>query len=91
MNDIDYQQIIKWVLIVILAGFLGQFGKSFATYLIERARKKKISDASESSGVPFKQPGESTSPVTMAETTGTEAKAKKKALKSLIKLKKRGE
>ena len=41
MNDIDYHQIIKWVIIVIVAGFLGQFGKSFANYLIERARKKK--------------------------------------------------
>ncbi len=37
------QQIIfiKWVISVIAAGFLGQFGKSFATYLIEMARKKK--------------------------------------------------
>jgi len=46
MNEIDYQQIIKWVIIVIAAGFLGQFGKSFATYLIERARKKKAHAAS---------------------------------------------
>ena len=41
MIDIDYQQVILWVLIVLAAGFIGQFGKSFATYLIALARKKK--------------------------------------------------
>lgn len=90
MNDIDYQQVIKWVLIVIVAGFLGQFGKSFATYLIEKARKKKALAASESKTVSDKQPEGSTTPLTMSETDGAEAKVKKKTLKSLIKLRKKG-
>jgi hypothetical protein len=89
MNDIDYQQIMKWVLIVLVAGFIGQFGKSFATYLIERARKKKSLAASEKLGGSVKQPGEATPTVTMTETTEEQVKAEKKMLKSLIKLRKK--
>jgi len=88
MNDIDYQQIIKWVIIVIAAGFLGQFGKSFATYLIERARKKKAHAASEElegAGSPPREP----LPKAMSETTETEGKAEKKARKALVKLRKK--
>ncbi len=89
MNDIDYQQIMKWVLIVIVAGFLGQFGKSFASYLIAKARRKKTLAASESLEVSIKQSEESTSPITGSETTEAEVKAKKKALKALLKLRKK--
>ncbi len=89
MNDIDYQQIIKWVLIIIIAGFLGQFGKSFASYLIAKARRKKTLAASESIEVSTKQPGEPSSTITGAETTEAEAKAKKKALKAMLKLRKK--
>jgi hypothetical protein len=89
MNDIDYQQIIKWVLIVLAAGFIGQFGKSFATYLIARAKKKKILTASERLSESIEQPGEATPAVTMTETTEVQAKDEKKMLKSLIKLRKK--
>ena len=41
MNDIDWLNIIKWVLIVLLAGFIGQFGKSFAKHMMEKARLKR--------------------------------------------------
>ncbi|MBN2179158.1 MAG: hypothetical protein JW743_06985 [Deltaproteobacteria bacterium] len=41
MNDIDWLNILKWVLIVLLAGFIGQFGKSFAKHLMEKARLKR--------------------------------------------------
>jgi len=41
MPDLDYLRIIKWTLIVLLAGFIGQFGKSFAKHLMERARLKR--------------------------------------------------
>ena len=40
MSDFDYLKIAKWVLIVLLAGFIGQFGKSFAKHLLEKARLK---------------------------------------------------
>jgi hypothetical protein len=41
MPDLDYLRIIKWILIVLLAGFIGQFGKSFAKHLMERSRLKR--------------------------------------------------
>ncbi len=33
--------VLKWVLVVLAAGFIGQFGKVFAMYLIRRAREGK--------------------------------------------------
>jgi len=89
MNDIDYQQVIKWVLIVLAAGFIGHFGKSFAEYLLARARKKRTLADGEKSEIFVKQPGEKTSSATMSETTEIRAKAEKKALKALIKQKKK--
>ncbi len=38
--------ILKWVLVVLAAGFIGQFGKAFATYLIRRAKKPDPQEAS---------------------------------------------
>jgi len=32
--------VLKWVLLVLVAGFIGQFGKSFALKLIERRRRE---------------------------------------------------
>jgi len=87
MNEIDYQQVIKWVIIVIVAGFLGQFGKSFANYLIERARKKKARMASEKLEASISPPTETAPKEAAAETT--EAKAEKKARKTLLKLRKK--
>jgi hypothetical protein len=54
MNDIDYLKILKWVLIVLLAGFIGQFGKSLAKHLMSRAkmRKSKSTNGSEITTVP---------------------------------------
>ncbi|MGZ3578056.1 MAG: hypothetical protein ACXU9G_03430 [Syntrophales bacterium] len=89
MNDIDYQQVIKWVIIVIAAGFLGQFGKSFATYLLERARKKKSRVVSEKDKVPVNPPSEPAPRAMMSEKTEAEGKAEKKARKALVKLRKK--
>jgi hypothetical protein len=41
--------VLKWVLVVLAAGFIGQFGKSFALKLIERRRRKKTDSDSASS------------------------------------------
>ena len=41
MNEINWLNIIKWVLIVLLAGLIGQFGKSFAKHMMEKARLKR--------------------------------------------------
>jgi hypothetical protein len=89
MNDIDYQQIIKWVIIVIAAGFLGQFGKSFATYLIERARKKKANAASGKLDASVSPAGDTVPKAATSETTEAEGKAEKKAGKALVKLRKK--
>jgi hypothetical protein len=55
MTDIATWDILKWVLLVLLAGFIGQFGKSFAQAAMARMRKKRSGSAappvqSESSG-----------------------------------------
>jgi len=43
IENIDYSTVIKWVIIVLIAGFIGQFGKQFANYIVEKfgSRKKK--------------------------------------------------
>ena len=40
--------VLRWVLLVLAAGFIGQFGKSFALKLIERRRRKKTDSDSAS-------------------------------------------
>lgn len=40
LNQIDFYKVLFWVIIVLVAGFIGQFGKSFAKYLMERFGKK---------------------------------------------------
>ena len=41
MTDLDYLRIIKWVLIVLLAGFIGQFGKTFAKAWLCKRRNRE--------------------------------------------------
>jgi hypothetical protein len=37
--------VLKWILVVAAAGFIGQFGKAFANYLMRRARERKEPEA----------------------------------------------
>ena len=37
--------ILKWALVVLAAGFIGQFGKAFASYLIRRAAERREKEA----------------------------------------------
>ena len=37
--------VLKWILVVAAAGFVGQFGKAFATYLMRRAREPREPEA----------------------------------------------
>ena len=39
--DIDFQKVIIWVLLILLAGFIGQFGKSLSVALINKFRKQR--------------------------------------------------
>lgn len=41
LKTISLVDVATWVLVVLAAGFIGQFGRKFAEYLIERARLKK--------------------------------------------------
>jgi len=79
MADLDYLRIIKWVLIVLLAGFIGQLGKSFAKHLLEKVRSKKKGSVPTFEGTP---------PTT---STGITEKTKedKKLAKTLAKQKKK--
>lgn len=38
--------VLKWALVVLAAGFVGQFGKAFATYLMRRTMKPEKPKAS---------------------------------------------
>ena len=90
MNDIDYQQIIMWVIIVIAAGFLEMRPAGrLATYLIERARQKKSHAASGELGVVVNPPTEPVSRAPMSVTADADGKADKKASKALVKLRKK--
>ena len=40
MSEVDPYTVVKWILIVLAAGFIGQFGKAFAQYLMRRTREK---------------------------------------------------
>lgn len=89
MSDIDYYHIMKWVLIVLAAGFIGQFGKSLATYLIQRARRTKTPSPSEGATGFVKEPTETMLPP-IPERKEPQIKADKKASKALLKLTKKG-
>ncbi len=42
----DYMDILKWVGIVLAAGFVGYFGRYLAMMIIERVNKKKSQETS---------------------------------------------
>jgi hypothetical protein len=49
INDISTWSILKWVIIVLVAGFIGQFGKSMAQAIMAkirfaRAKKQEVRD-----------------------------------------------
>ena len=112
MDDIDYLKIGKWVLVVLVAGFVGQFGKSLAKQFMSRVklRKGKSAQHSETAVVPpSTKPLMPEAPLSQSKTrletargeevssiaghpagiTKEEAKRQKKALKSLVKQKKK--
>ena len=41
MNWHEVWGILKWVLAAVIAGFIGQFGKSLALFLMQRRRSKR--------------------------------------------------
>lgn len=52
IDDLTLAQALKWAAVVLVAGFIGQFGRKFAEYLIEKAKRKKKAEAGTASAVP---------------------------------------
>ncbi|HTZ39187.1 MAG TPA: hypothetical protein VMB77_03435 [Syntrophales bacterium] len=90
--------VLKWVLVVLAAGFVGQFGKAFATYLMRRARNPGKREASTPSAIPpatalpqrpviqeQSSTAQSVSPKDEKKEKKTLAKQQKKLLKNLLK------
>ncbi len=99
MAEFDYIKIFKWILIVLLAGFIGQFGKSMAKHIMAKARsgKKELTDQTEEiiNSTEGNRTGdrlEVKSPqpdIKQNTVTGEDAKQKKKLAKAMAKQKKK--
>ena len=86
--------VLKWILVVLAAGFVGQFGKAFATYLMRRTRQpmepslQSLPEAGSKGAVP-ESPALQQIPCAGQEEEKREmkvqAKQQKKALKALKK------
>ena len=100
----DIWMVMKWVLLVLLAGFVGQFGKTYAQQVMKRFRKepKQPLGAAEESGktLPATPPVDVRQPVVMPGARSGEPlppppagtappPADKKLMKSLAKQKKK--
>ncbi|MEA3471285.1 MAG: hypothetical protein U9R24_06185 [Thermodesulfobacteriota bacterium] len=96
MNEINWLNIIKWVLIVLLAGFIGQFGKSFAKHMMEKARLKRGNavESKTEAVIPQDRLEEADSYYDHGKTLSSEqakdiAKQEKKMAKAILKQKKK--
>jgi hypothetical protein len=94
MKDIlDYistWSILKWVILVLVAGFIGQFGKMLAEAIIAKARRRKASQAQEAKPQPkllepsrteFLSPSAPTNEISDKKKLKALAKARKKEAK----------
>ena len=45
MNWTEIWGVLKWVVAALIAGFVGQFGKSLALFLMKRRRNKRLKEA----------------------------------------------
>ena len=83
MELADVSSVMKWVLLVLLAGFVGQFGKTFAQHILRKIRKEKEAPAKESPADEKRMIRE-TSVLTDKKLLKTLVKQKKKEAKRLI-------
>jgi hypothetical protein len=90
MDSINFYKIVKWVLLVLIVGFIGQSGKYFATYLIEQARKKKRDGALAMNKDSTDAFGGKSSRAEFLDENRIDAKANKKTMKVFLKMKKKG-
>jgi hypothetical protein len=78
MELADVSSVMKWVLLVLLAGFVGQFGKTLAQHILRKIRKEKQDPANE------KRMVRETPVLTDKKLLKTLAKQKKKEAKKLV-------
>lgn len=45
LNDVRTWSILKWIIIVLIAGFIGQFGKTMAQAVMRKIQLKKIRES----------------------------------------------
>ena len=88
-------EVLKWVIIVLLAGFIGQFGKSISLHIINYFKKRKARRTSTEPKL-AKEPqaaftGSSETIIKKEEKEKQQLKADKKALKTQLKAKKKAE
>jgi len=84
MNWQEVWGILKWVVAAVIAGFIGQFGKSLALFLMQRRRSKKGPKADPVPTSPA--PGTASSDVGAEQTyLKAQAKIEKKRAKAKVK------
>ena len=92
MDYISNWPVLKWVLLVLVAGFIGQFGKMLADAIMEKVRRRKAERAKENTKTP---PASTLAPVDkpLSEqsslTAGSGEMADKKQLKAFLKARKK--
>ena len=84
MNWQDVWGILKWVLAALAVGFIGQFGKSLALFLMKRRRNKKEQKADLAPTTPT-SPGSSSEVDVERAALETQAKIEKKRAKAEVK------
>lgn len=96
LADISAWSILKWVIIVLIAGFIGQFGKSMAQAILKKIRLGKAMEAQaqKGTGEVAESPGGGFKALVSSSSQGAPAdkvteKAVKKARKSLLKSQKK--
>jgi hypothetical protein len=94
LNYIGNWSVLKWVLLVLIAGFIGQFGKMMAVAIIDRVRLRRakqhqLPDDPKAPAAPFVSPVD-LPPVELPRKPAAAAEIPdKKALKILSKARKK--
>ena len=78
-------EVLKWIIIILLAGFIGQFGKTMSLHIINYFKKRKEKKVSIESRVVNEKNKE------VIEEKARNHKAEKKALKAQLKARKKAE
>ena len=82
-SHINWLEVLKWVLIVLAAGFVGQFGKRLADHLIARSRGRRVER--EQQQISRSPRAEARSPDSTLDAGGSAAKVAKKSAKAGVK------